>query len=166
MIKRAVMDFAVSADWTPAAGDVKISKDGGAAANVTNLPSAITMGNGAMWSIVLTSTEMTAKSILITIVDSTTKAVEDQMIIVETYGEGNGEIDTQFFADSLLKRDMSSVTGEAARSFLNALRFIRNKWSISSGTLTVTKEDDSTSAWTAALTTTGGAAPITTIDPA
>lgn len=166
MIKRAVMDFAVSADWTPAAGDVKISKDGGAAANVTNLPSAITMGNGAMWSIVLTSTEMTAKSILITIVDSTTKAVEDQMIIVETYGEGNGEIDTQFFADSLLKRDMSSVTGEAARSFLNALRFIRNKWSISSGTLTVTKEDDSTSAWTAALTTTGGANPITTIDPA
>ena len=32
IVKRAVVDFAVSADWTPAAGDVKISKDGGAAA--------------------------------------------------------------------------------------------------------------------------------------
>jgi hypothetical protein len=67
-------------------------------------------------------------------------------------------------ADALLKRDMSAVTGEAARSPLNALRFIRNKASISGGTLTVTKEDDTTTAWTAAVTTTAGN-PITAIDP-
>lgn len=68
-------------------------------------------------------------------------------------------------ADALLKRDMSSVTGEAARSMLNALRFLRNKWSISGGTLTVRKEDDSTSAWTAALTTDAAANPVTSVDP-
>ena len=56
VIKRAVADFAVGADWTPAGGDVKISKDGGAAANVTNLPTAIVMGNGAMWDFSLTAT--------------------------------------------------------------------------------------------------------------
>lgn len=66
-------------------------------------------------------------------------------------------------ADALLKRDMSAVTGEAARSPLNALRFLRNKWSISAGTLTVTKEDDATSAWTATVT---GSAAVTVIDPA
>lgn len=67
--------------------------------------------------------------------------------------------------DGLLKRDFSEVTGESARSMLNALRFLRNKWSISTGTLTVTKEDDSTTAWTAALTSSAGADPVTAIDP-
>lgn len=166
LIKRAVVDFAVSGDYTPAAGDVKISKDGGAAANVTNLPTAITMGNGAMWTISLTSTEMAAKTIAITVIDATTKAVEDQMILIETWGEGQGEIDTQGWADALLKRDFASVTGEAARSALNALRFLRNKWSIASTTLTVTKEDDTATAWTSTVTTTGGANPVTGNDPA
>ncbi len=63
-------------------------------------------------------------------------------------------------ADALLKRDMSSVTGEASRSLLNCLRFLRNKWSTSASTLTVTKEDDTTSAWTATVTTNAGAPPI------
>lgn len=69
-------------------------------------------------------------------------------------------------ADALLKRDWTSVTGEAARSVLNALRFLRNKWSISGTTLTVTKEDDSTSAWTSTVTADSGADPITGSDPA
>lgn len=68
-------------------------------------------------------------------------------------------------ADALLKHDWASVTGEAARSVLNALRMLRNKWSISGTTLTVTKEDDSTSAFTSALTTVAGADSITASDP-
>ncbi len=69
-------------------------------------------------------------------------------------------------ADALFKRDMSAVTGEAARSMLNALRLLRNKSSVAAGTLTVTKEDDSTSAWTATVTTNATAEPIIGIDPA
>lgn len=68
-------------------------------------------------------------------------------------------------ADALLKRDFSSISGEAARSVLNALRKLRNKISVSGGTLTVTKEDDSTTAWTAAVTSDAAADPITEIDP-
>lgn len=68
-------------------------------------------------------------------------------------------------ADAILKRDWTSVTGEAARSALNALRFLRNKWSIAGGTLTVTKENDTTSAWTAPVTTDAAAEPITGMDP-
>lgn len=68
-------------------------------------------------------------------------------------------------ADALLKRDWASVTGEAARSVLNALRVLRNKWSISGTTLTVTKEDDTTAAFTSSLTTAAGAESITASDP-
>ncbi len=91
VVKRAVVDFAVSADWTPAAGDVKISKDGGAAANVTNLPTAITMGNGAYWDFSLTATEMQAAQVVVTVADSATKAVEDQSFIIETYGNASSQ---------------------------------------------------------------------------
>lgn len=69
-------------------------------------------------------------------------------------------------ADALLNRDMSAVTDSNTRSPLNALRHIRNKWSISGTTLTVTKEDDSTAAWTATLTEDASANPITGSDPA
>jgi len=69
-------------------------------------------------------------------------------------------------ADALLKRDMSAVSGESARSPLNALRLLRNKWDNASGTLTVKKEDDSTTAWTATLSTDAAAEPIIGSDPA
>ncbi len=69
-------------------------------------------------------------------------------------------------ADALLKRDMSAVTGEAARSPLNALRSWRNKAAVAGGTLTVYKENDSTVAWTAAVSTDAAALPITIVDPA
>jgi len=72
----------------------------------------------------------------------------------------------QEIADELLKRDMSAVTGEASRSPLNAFRAIRNKVSEASGTVTVTKEDDLTSAWTASVTRTAGLNPISAVDPA
>jgi len=68
-------------------------------------------------------------------------------------------------ADAILCRDWTSVSGEAARSVLNALRHLRNKWTLSGGTLTVTEEDDSTPAWTASVTTDPGAEPVTVVDP-
>lgn len=91
IVKRAVVDFAVGADWTPAAGDVKISKNGGAAANVTNLPTAIAMGNGAIWDFSLTATEMEAEQVVVTVADSATKAVEDQAFVIETYGNASAQ---------------------------------------------------------------------------
>src|SRR5262249_25438470 len=96
IVKRGVVDFALSADWTPAAGDVKVSIDGGAAANITNLPTAITMGNGAVWDFSLTAAELAGKKITVTVVDSATKAVEDQCFLVETYGNASAEYPPDF----------------------------------------------------------------------
>lgn len=68
-------------------------------------------------------------------------------------------------ADALLNRDMGAVSDSNARSPLNALRFLRNKWDVAGGTLTVKKEDDSTTAWTAAVSTDAAAAPVVGNDP-
>ena len=69
--------------------------------------------------------------------------------------------DLNSIADTLLKRDWNSVTGEAAYSALNAFRMLRNVWSSTGGTLTVKKEDGSTTAWTRTLSTDPAAEPIT-----
>jgi len=69
-------------------------------------------------------------------------------------------------ADALLNRDFAAVSDTNARTLLNAARFLRNKFSSLAGVLTVTKEDDSTTAWTATLTSDPTAEPVTGIDPA
>lgn len=68
-------------------------------------------------------------------------------------------------ADALLVRDWTAVAAPAARSVFNALRFLRNKWSLAGTTLTVTAEDDATTAWTATVTTDASAIPVTGSDP-
>lgn len=72
-------------------------------------------------------------------------------------------------ADGILNRDMSAGTDSGSttvRTVRQALRFLRNKWAVSSGTLTVYKEDDSTSSWTASVTGDANATPIIGSDPA
>jgi hypothetical protein len=68
-------------------------------------------------------------------------------------------------ADALLNRDLAAGTDTNARSLRNAVRFLRNKWSVTAGTLTVTKEDDTTEAWTAAVSTDANAEPVIGSDP-
>jgi hypothetical protein len=90
MTKRSVVDFAVNADWTPATGDVKVSKDGGAIANITTLPTCIT--SSGMWEFSLSATEMQAAEVTITVIDSATKAVEDKYISVISFGGNSAGI--------------------------------------------------------------------------
>ena len=68
-------------------------------------------------------------------------------------------------ADALLNRNVSggSNTGRLVKQ---AYHFIRNRWVVAGGTLTVYDTDDTTSSWTAAVTGTAGADPVTGSDPA
>ena len=84
MVKAGSTDLAVTGDWTPATGDTKISKDGSNVTNSTNNPAVVGGTGSVMWKLVLTLTEMDAQEIDIQIVDSATKAVEDNVIIVST----------------------------------------------------------------------------------
>lgn len=74
-------------------------------------------------------------------------------------------------ADGLLARDIGSGTSAGAlneRTVRSALRALRNKSTIVGSTLTVCKEDDDTDtpAWTAAVSSSASADPVTGIDPA
>lgn len=68
-------------------------------------------------------------------------------------------------ADKLLGRAIAGGA-DVGRTVRQALRALRNKSAVSEGTLTVYQEDDTTSDWTAAVTTDAAAEPITGVDPA
>lgn len=68
-------------------------------------------------------------------------------------------------ADSLLGRNIGGGSN-SGRLVKEALYPLRNKVTVSSGTMTVYAADDATSSWTASVNTTAGADPITSIDPA
>jgi len=96
MVKRGVVDFAATADWTPATGDTKISKDGGNVANTTNNPAAVGGTGSVDWTLTLTATELSASVIDVQIVDSATKAVEDQFLKIYTYGNASAKLLVDF----------------------------------------------------------------------
>lgn len=68
-------------------------------------------------------------------------------------------------ADALLGRNVAggSSTGRLVKE---ALYVLRNRVAVSGGTMTVYETDDSTSAFTASVTSDGSANPITAVDPA
>jgi hypothetical protein len=72
------------------------------------------------------------------------------------------------YADAYLARDLGSGSNAGVseeRTVRSALRFLRNKWTIIAGVLTVYKENDSTASHTSALTTNAAAEAVTTSDP-
>jgi hypothetical protein len=84
------------------------------------------------------------------------EAVYDSMFAANAIGT-----DSNAIADAILKRDWTAISGEALYSLLNAARMLRNVWATAGGTLTVKKEDGTTTAWTRTLTTDPSAEPIT-----
>lgn len=140
-----------------------------APAAVGDIPSAATIAD-AVWD-EATSGHATAGSTGAALTAAGSSGDPWGTALPGSYGAGTagallGGLTLTAIADGILKRDMSAVTGEASRSPLNALRFLRNAWTVSGASLTVKKEDDATTAWTAALTSTAGADPITGTDPA
>ena len=67
-------------------------------------------------------------------------------------------------ADTILGRAIQGAAN-GGRTVTSALRALRNRVARSGATLTVYQEDDTTAAFTAALTTDTAAAPITGVDP-
>lgn len=84
LIKRASQDFAVGADWTPAAGDVKVTQDAGSAANIGTLPTATAVGNAAEWAFPLTAAELSGRRIRVAVADAATKTIEDDFLLITT----------------------------------------------------------------------------------
>lgn len=93
IVKASSTDYAIvgntpSFDWTPVAGDVKISKDGGAFANIATLPGNVTLAGSAAWTWTLSAAETEATEIVIQVVDTAPKAVQDQFFRLQTTKAG------------------------------------------------------------------------------
>jgi len=112
MIKAGSIDFANTGDWTPVAADTQFSEDEAAFGNTGSTP--VPEGQGH-WSLALLSTEVTGARIMISIVDAATKAVEDQSIIIETYGHASAQhafdLDTADQVVASVTGAVGSVTG-------------------------------------------------------
>ncbi len=68
-------------------------------------------------------------------------------------------------ADGLLVRNLAGGS-DGGRTVQDALRPSRNKVTVLAGTVTVYEEDDTTAAWSGAVSTDPAAQPIVTVDPA
>jgi hypothetical protein len=69
---------------TLAAGDVKISKDGGALANIAALP-VVTPAGSRLVRVSLSAAELQAQRIAVLFVDQAGAEWEDKIIVIETY---------------------------------------------------------------------------------
>lgn len=103
-------------------------------------------------------------------IDTEIAAIKAKTDLIPAAPAAVGDIPTAIQnADALLARDIGSGTGAGTtneRTVRAALRFVRNRWAVSGGSLTVYKEDDATVAWSGPVSTNPSAEPITGIDPA
>ena len=89
LVTRGSADFKVNP--TIAAGDAKISKDGGSFVNLTTLP-AVTPAGSRSVKVSISAAELTAKQAVIDFIDqSSPKEWEDQRIIIETTDHANAQ---------------------------------------------------------------------------
>ena len=157
---------------TLASGDVQVSKDGGSFANISTLPTEI--DSSGVLSVTLTSTEMTADTVVVRFHDTAGDEWCDALIVIHT---AENEIDDLVsaatmnkIADHVIRRnfenacDSSDGDTKAFRSLLGAIAKLVNRVEAVGSTLTIYEDDDSTSLGTQTITTDSGASPITKLD--
>lgn len=156
-------DFQVNP--TIAAGDFKVSKDNGALVNLTNLPTVAPAG-GVLVQFSLTAIEMTADRYDVVGIDQAGNEWGPIHIFGDTTLYTLDDVPTAIqVADQILLRDWTAIVASVpAYCVLNALRFLRNVWTLVSGAppvLHVRKEDGVTDAWSRNVTTDAAGLPIT-----
>lgn len=150
---------------TIASGDFKISKDGGALANLTNLPTVTPAGSVCV-KFVLTSTEMNADYAVIVGIDQAGGEWGDLVESFDTTTQTLSDLPTATaIADAVLLRDWTAIVASVpAYCLLNAARFLRNAWALVAGSppvLHVKAEDGVTDCWVRNVSTDAAAVPIT-----
>lgn len=150
-------DFQVNP--TIAAGDFKLSKDGGTFTNLTNLPTVTPTGDTQV-VIILTATEMTADRLTVKGLD---QAGGEWGPYVKSFDTTALTVDD--VPDAVLLRDWTAIgVTVPAYCLLNAGRFLRNAWALVAGSparVHVKTEDGTTDAWVRDVTTNPAGEPIT-----
>ena len=123
-------------------------------------------GTGAGQARVITLYDGTTKDAIVGEAWAEDPDATSDFVIHGAAGWNLNPTERDLIADHALTLDWSALTlSPATRCTLQALRFVRNRWQASGSTLTVYQEDDTTAAWTATLTESAGANPVTQVDP-
>ncbi len=156
--------FATSGDWTPQAGDADYSVDGAAFGSTS--ATVVYEGNG-MWSLALVAGEVNGIRTMVTIQDT---EIEDQAILIQTWGDDSAGLPFNAIADYVLRRGfqamIDSTRGDAKgfRSLAGAVAKLVNRLYRSGANLIITEDDDATTLGTQAMTTNPSAEQITDLD--
>jgi len=146
---------------------VSVTGDGGTYTTGSVGSGAATHEGGGFWTYAPAQAETNYDHVAFTFVN--TSAVTATVQIYTSFPQSADAPTATVNADTLLNRDMSTGSDSGSttvRTVRQALRMLRNKWTLAAGTLTVYKEDDSTSSWTAAVSTDAAAVPVIGSDPA
>lgn len=110
LVDRATGQYKVAP--TLAAGDFKLEKDGGAAANLTTLPTVVPAG-GSSLDISFSDTELQGKHIVLRMVDAAGAEWNDDAIHILTVGESSAYFPFDLFASTvgLSAASQGAVTG-------------------------------------------------------
>lgn len=129
-------------------------------------PAVISAGDFADSALVIGSTSGTGVKIYLDANSITAGVIANNAIDAAAVAADADEA----IADAILNRNLAgggNGTGATTdRTVRSALRALRNRSGISGTTLTVYQEDDAATAWTATVSTSAGANPVTGIDPA
>lgn len=105
---------------TLAAGDVTVSKDGGAFNNVATLPTEI--GTSGVLSVPLSATEMTADTVVVLFNDAAGDEWCDALIVLHTCEQEIDDLPTAIeIADAILSRGVDNVEATADVASLTEL---------------------------------------------
>jgi hypothetical protein len=123
LLLASTQNFASTSAITFASSDVTIVKDGSTYRNLTNTPTGIAMGSAAVFQVVTSASEMTAEKIAIQIKDETGALVQDQMLIIDTYGSSAAahEFDLDQSIENSTMNAVVSVTSDVSGKVVGAV---------------------------------------------
>lgn len=158
--------FATSGEYTPAPADSDYSVDGSSPVSTDGLVAYV--GNG-IWELDYVNSEVNGKVSIFIIQDV---EIEDQAIIIQTYGDDSAGISWNTLADYIYRRAFgsarTSTRGDSPAEERNLLGMISqwvNKFGRSGTDLIGYREDDSTPHITRGFQSSPSAEVITELDP-
>jgi len=84
MVDAGTTNLASAGDWTPVTADARISLDGLSATECANKIVVVPGTNSILWSLALTTAEMSGALMGVQVKDAATRAVEDNVLLVTT----------------------------------------------------------------------------------
>jgi len=113
MVDAGTTNLASAGDWTPVTADARISLDGASATEASNKIGVVLGTNSILWSLALTTAEMSGELIGVQVKDASARAVEDNVLLVTTQFGGQVLANTAIDVLQATNATFTAVTSAA-----------------------------------------------------